>query len=73
MKNKALYHGSFNFRMQEIRVRDPQNVFELTIPAFKFIRNEGLSKTILRWEDDGGQTIEFDHSTVDEKEKNNNE
>jgi hypothetical protein len=59
--------------MQGNLAMDPQNVFELAIPTFKFIRNEGLSKTILRWEDDGGQIIEFDHSTVDQKEKNNNE
>ena len=70
MKNKSPYHRLSNFRMQGIRTRDPQNIFELSIPTFKYIRNEGPSKTILRWEDDGGQIVEIDRSMVDRKEKN---
>jgi len=72
MKNKSLDHGLSNFRKQGIRTKDPQSVFELTIPAFKFIRNKGLSKTLLRWEDDGGQIIKPDHPMVGQKGKNKN-
>lgn len=70
MKNKSSHHRLSNLRMQGNPTRELQNVFELAIPAFKFIRNDdGFSKTILRWEDDGGQIIEIDHSTFDRKEK----
>jgi hypothetical protein len=56
--------------MQGNRTRDPQNIFELSIPSFKYIRNEGPSKTILRCEDDDGQIVDIDRSLVDQKEKN---
>lgn len=72
MKKKSPHHWFSNLHMQGNPTRDPQILFELAIPAFKFIRNDdGLSKTMLRWEDDGGRIIEIDHSTVDRKEKNN--
>jgi hypothetical protein len=73
MKNKSPCLRLSDFYMQRIHGKSPHNVLDLVIPAHKFVRSKSMFENIMRWEDDGGQMLEIDHSTVDQKRKNNND
>ncbi|RPJ23622.1 MAG: hypothetical protein EHM33_20335 [Chloroflexi bacterium] len=72
MQIKSFHHTLPYFFTQRIPGQDPDHLIELAGSDPELERNKGVLENILRWEDDGGQIIEINHSTLDRKRKKHN-